>query len=51
VDQSNADGVWVFLAKAGRISTACPDQTREYSGDSAPPDVMQLFGLMAELKQ
>lgn len=34
-----------------RIAVNVATLYREYSGDAGPPDVMQLFGLMAELKQ
>jgi cyclase len=36
---------------AERIAVNVSTLYREYSGDSAAPDVVQLFGLMAELKQ
>jgi len=34
-----------------RIAVNVSTLYREYAGDSTPPDVVQLFGLMAELKQ
>ena len=34
-----------------RIAVNISTLYREYSGDTSPPDVVQLFGLMAELKQ